>query len=139
MDDVIGSIYEHKIEEKVQHINSLGENLPFTVECEEEGKIAFIDMKLIHERRKLSLSWYNKPTDTGLIINFHALAPKHYKRSVSGVLSNVSIEHVAHGKTLNANTSAINPEESEHLLSLPEGNHTKGTRELRSLQNSMST
>ena len=82
MDDVIRSIYESKIEEKVQHINSLHENLQFTVEREEEGKIAFIDMKLIREGRKLSSTWYNKPTDTGLIMNFHALSPKRYKRSV---------------------------------------------------------
>ena len=31
---------------------------------------------------KLSSTWYCKPTDTGLIMNFYALAPKHYKRSV---------------------------------------------------------
>ena len=31
---------------------------------------------------KLSSTWYSKPTDTGLIMNFHALAPKKYKRSV---------------------------------------------------------
>ena len=30
----------------------------------------------------LSSTWYTKPTDTGLIMNFHALAPKRYKRSV---------------------------------------------------------
>ena len=84
MDDVIRSIYEHKIEEEVQHINSIDENLQFTVEREEEGKIAFIDMRLIREGRRLSSTWYNKPTDTGLIMNFHAFAPKRYKRSVVG-------------------------------------------------------
>ena len=45
MDDVIRSNYEHKIEEKVQHNNSLDENLQFTVEREEEDKIAFIDTR----------------------------------------------------------------------------------------------
>ena len=30
----------------------------------------------------LSSTWYANPTDTGLIMNFHALAPKRYKRSV---------------------------------------------------------
>ena len=41
-------------------------------------------MKIIHnqETGKLSSTWYNKPTDTGLIMNYHALAPKRYKRSV---------------------------------------------------------
>ena len=31
---------------------------------------------------RLSSTWYVKPTDTGLIMNFHALAPRRYKRSV---------------------------------------------------------
>ena len=39
-------------------------------------------MKIIHNKRHLSSTWYNKPTDTGLIMNYHALAPKKYKRSV---------------------------------------------------------
>ena len=30
----------------------------------------------------LSSTWYFKPTDTGLIMNFHALAPMKYKRAV---------------------------------------------------------
>ena len=39
-------------------------------------------MCLINEGGKISSTWYNKPTDTGLILNYHALAPKRYKRSV---------------------------------------------------------
>ena len=27
-------------------------------------------------------TWYTKPTDTGLIMNFHSLAPRKYKRAV---------------------------------------------------------
>ena len=30
----------------------------------------------------LSSTWYSKTTDTGLILNYHSLAPKRYKRSV---------------------------------------------------------
>ena len=32
----------------------------------------------------LSSTWYSKPTDTGLVMNFHSLAPTSYKRSVVG-------------------------------------------------------
>ena len=41
-------------------------------------------MRLIHNllTGELSSTWYNKPTDTGLIMNYHSLAPKRYKRSV---------------------------------------------------------
>ena len=82
MDDIIRSIFENRIEEKVQQVNSLHENLQFTVERETDCKLAFIDMMMIRDKQKLSSTWYNKPTDTGLIMNFHALAPKRYKRSV---------------------------------------------------------
>ena len=36
----------------------------------------------MHDGRQVSTTWYSKPTDTGLILNFHSLAPKKYKRSV---------------------------------------------------------
>ena len=49
---------------------------------EENGKIPFLDIEIKREGRTLSSTWYVKPTDTGLIMNFHALAPKRYKRSV---------------------------------------------------------
>ena len=39
-------------------------------------------MLIINNNGCLSFTWYNKPTDTGLIMNFHALAPKKYKWSV---------------------------------------------------------
>ena len=45
--------------------------LESTVEREEGDSIPFLDMKIIH-----------KATDTGLTMNFHALAPIKYKRSV---------------------------------------------------------
>ena len=34
------------------------------------------------EKGYCSSTWYNKPTDTGLVLNYHALAPRRYKRSV---------------------------------------------------------
>ena len=39
-------------------------------------------MKVINTNGTLSSTWYCKPTDTELIMNFHALAPKKYKRAV---------------------------------------------------------
>ena len=57
-------------------------NLKFTLEVEAEGKLPFLDLCINHVNDKLSSIWYCKPTDTGLIMNFHALTPKRYKRSV---------------------------------------------------------
>ena len=66
----------------VSEINNLHPKLRFTVETEQDGELPFLDMKLINLNGHLSSTWYNKPTDTGLIMNYHSLAPKRYKRSV---------------------------------------------------------
>ena len=80
MDDIITSTQVDSIEEKLEKLNNIHEKLKFTVEVEKEGQIPFLDMLLIRTDSKVESTWYCKPTDTGLIMNFHALAPKHYKR-----------------------------------------------------------
>lgn len=82
MDDIIRTIKSHLIERKLKEINSLHPALKFTIEKEVDGEIAFLDMKIIRSNSLLSSTWYSKPTDTGLTMNYHALAPKKYKRSV---------------------------------------------------------
>ena len=82
VDDVIREIKVHLIQSKIDEINRLHPNLKFTHEVELEGRISFLDLSIIHDNRQLSSTWYTKPTDTSLIMNFHALAPKRYKKSV---------------------------------------------------------
>ena len=82
MDDIIQSMKRDLIAQKLEQINKLHPALGFTIEREVDGQIAFLDMKISNVQGVLSSTWYNKPTDTGLIMNFHALAPKRYKRSV---------------------------------------------------------
>ena len=82
MDDILRTIKRSLIEAKLQEINKLHQKLKFTIETEKDGRIPFLDLCIIHSDKKLSSTWYCKPTDTGLILNFHALAPKRYKKSV---------------------------------------------------------
>jgi hypothetical protein len=82
MDDILREINRHKIQEKLREINNLHPNLKFTMELEENNRIAFLDIEVIHTNNSLSSTWYLKPTDTGLIMNYHSLAPKRYKKSV---------------------------------------------------------
>ena len=82
MDDIVRNIRRTRIDGKLAEINLLHENLKFTIEKEIDGKLPFLDMLLMRNGKTLSSTWYNKPTDTGLIMNYHALAPKRYKRSV---------------------------------------------------------
>ena len=84
MDDILKNEKKMLIEERLNNINKLHENLKFTLEREENQELPVLDMKIMHDYKtgQLSSTWYNKPTDTGLIMNYHALAPKRYKRSV---------------------------------------------------------
>ena len=82
MDDILKTIKAEMIETKLHAINGLHPNLKFTIEVEQEGRLPFLDICILHVDSHLHSTWYTKPTDTGLVMNFHALAPKHYKRSV---------------------------------------------------------
>ena len=62
-------------------INSLHESLKFTGEKEKDNAIPALDTRLMNKDGILSATWYFKPSDTGLIMNFHALAPVKYKRA----------------------------------------------------------
>ena len=82
MDDTIRSIKRHEIDSILHAINELHPMLQFTIEREIDGRLAFLDMLIIRLNQKLSSTWYNKPTDNGLVMNYLALSPKKYKRSV---------------------------------------------------------
>ena len=82
MDDIIRTIQSNKIDGKLNEINELHNNLKFTMELEKDGEIPFLDMLLMRTDIQIESTWYCKPTDTGLVMNFHAVAPKRYKRGV---------------------------------------------------------
>ena len=90
MDDILRDIKNDRIDDKLKEINDIHPSLKFTVERENNTSIPFLDMKIERTNRKLSSKWYTKPTDTGLTMNFHALAPLRYKRSVvSGLVHRI--------------------------------------------------
>ena len=82
MDDILRPIKKHLVDRKLNEINKLHPNLKFTIEFEQDGKLSFLDMCIVYRGKKLHSTWYTKPSDTELIMNFHALAPRKYKRSV---------------------------------------------------------
>ena len=88
MDDVIRDIKTRRVEEKLAEINNLNPALDFTAEREQrevgerKSNITVLDLKIINDAGNLSSTWYSKPTDTGLVLNYHALAPRRYKKSV---------------------------------------------------------
>ena len=82
MDDVLCVVRKSCVNERMEKINNLHPNLKFTVEFEENSQLPFLDMIILNNKGTLSSRWYRKPTDTGLTLNFHALAPLKYKKSV---------------------------------------------------------
>ena len=83
MDDILRSIKRAEVRQKLAEINRYHPALKFTIEEENEYySLAFLDMLITRLGTLLSCTWYNKPTDTCLIMNYHALALRIYKRSV---------------------------------------------------------
>ena len=82
MDDIITTTKTTEVNNKLSEINQLHDNLKFTTETETEGRLPFLDLYIVHSENELFTTWYSKPTDTGLIMNFHAVAPRRYKRAV---------------------------------------------------------
>ena len=84
-------ICQNEINQKLEDIKNLHPALKFIIERESESQLLFLDMEILNVQRQLSSTWYNKSTNTGLIMNFHTIAPKRYnKRSgVSGFVHRI--------------------------------------------------
>ena len=69
------------MEQQLEEINNIHKDFEFTLETEVFHNLSFLDMRLIHDHEtgKVSSMLYFKPTDTGLIMNYRALAPQQYK------------------------------------------------------------
>ena len=90
VDDVLMDIAKNTVPAKLESINSLNDSLKFTAERENDCNIPFLDMLIKQKGRTLSSTWYTKKTDTGLMMNFLALAPIRYKRAViSGMIHRI--------------------------------------------------
>ena len=86
LDDVVREIKKNSFEDKVKSINNLHPSLKFTYEEECENRISFLDMRIIHSGNNLSSTWFQKKSHTGLTMNYYALAPTKYKKSVVSAL-----------------------------------------------------
>ena len=64
--------------------NKLHPILQFTIEeLDFNGNLAFLDLNVnVDSAKKVTCGWYQKPTDTGTILNFRGCAPLQYKRTV---------------------------------------------------------
>lgn len=65
----------------LDYLNSLHENLEFTMEQECDDKIPFLDLLIIRNRDTncIDLTVYRKPTHSGVFTDFTSFSPFHYK------------------------------------------------------------
>ena len=83
VDDIVRTV-KGDPEKVLRAANLVHPNLQFTIETQNtNGTLTFLDLQIsIYKSRKISCGWYQKPTDTGTILNFRSFAPLQYKRSV---------------------------------------------------------
>ena len=65
----------------LDYLNSLHHSIEFTIECEENNIISFLDLQLIKNRDSgmLDITVYRKPTHSGAFTNYTSFIPHYFK------------------------------------------------------------
>ena len=76
VDDIVCTVKGSPLD-YFEYANSLHNNLQFTFETENDnGDLTFLDLNInVIKDRTISSHWYQKSTDTGIILNFRSCAP----------------------------------------------------------------
>ena len=76
-------------DEFLKFANSLHNNLQFTLEkINMEENLAFLEINVnMSSKSNITCHWYQKPTDTGMLLNFRRCAPlQHKKNGIQGTV-----------------------------------------------------
>ena len=65
-----------------QKLNTLHQDLVFTMETCTSGKLPFLDISVKLEENKFTTSIYKKPSNTDVLLNFHSCTPKTWKKNL---------------------------------------------------------
>jgi len=88
VDDIITAIPKNKVKETKKVFNSFNENITFTLEKEENNRIAFLDIWLIRTADgTIKTDWYHKETRSGGYLHFNSHLPFTYKRNTIKILA----------------------------------------------------
>ena len=110
MDDIIRTMPKNGGSILLGLVNSLHER--FTLELESERGLPFLDMCLFSSCDNLKTEWLSKKTDTGVVLNYHAIAPTIYK---SGIIS--GFVHQKFNTTTSWPAFHVGIEKAEKILS----------------------
>ena len=73
--------FDHNLDEILDELNSLVPSIKFTIEKEENGCIAFLDVMVIKENNSIKFKVYRKATNNNHIINAYSLHSESIKQS----------------------------------------------------------
>ena len=91
VDDIVCTVKGNTLD-YLEYAKSLHKNLQFTLETPNgSGDLAFLDLNInLNKDRKISCHWYQKSTDTGIILNFRSCAPlQHIRNGIQGTVHKI--------------------------------------------------
>ena len=80
MDDTL-AVFDNKENALLflKYLNGLRPSIKFTMKCEEDDKLAFLDLLIIKSKGNVELTIYRKPTHSGVFTHFNSFIPHRYK------------------------------------------------------------
>lgn len=79
VDDLFAIIKKPDEAQILKTLNAYHNKLQFTIEKENNDKIAYLDMMIIKRSGKIITNWFIKPTSSGRIINYNSTQPTQMK------------------------------------------------------------
>ena len=87
VDDCLAIMKSSDIDLFLQHINSINNNIQFTVEKEQESQLPFLDVNIIRQSNGyMKFKVYRKPTSTDRYLDYNSFNPTSHKISTATAL-----------------------------------------------------
>ena len=86
VDDSHASLKREYVEEFHKHLNSVNEQIQFTVEVEENNKLSFLDTVTTRQNGRIRVDVFRKKTHTDKYLDFTSNHPLQHKQSVVNTL-----------------------------------------------------
>ena len=108
VDDTCTALPASRVQEFLEHLNSVEPSIRFTVEVESDGQLPFLDVLLRHDPDgSISTLVYRKPTHTDRYLDFSSHHPLAHK---------IAVVRTLHTRAESINSSVLGKdEETKHL------------------------
>lgn len=83
VDDHVTAIPENKIQVVLEALHSFDNNIKFTYEIEENGRLDYLDLSLYRKEGKVITNWFHKPIASNRMLNFYSNHPRSMKYNVA--------------------------------------------------------